>query len=37
MASELGIKHKPKVLPMSNMCGYLTPYILSPDLAFVQI
>ena len=34
MADELGIRLKPETLPFSNMAGYLTPYILSPDLAF---
>ncbi|MEZ4667318.1 MAG: hypothetical protein R3E39_05280 [Anaerolineae bacterium] len=33
MQSSLGIRLKPEVLPFSNIPAYLTPYLLSPQLA----
>lgn len=36
MADVLGIRLKPETLPFSNMAGYLTPFFLSPNLAFVR-
>jgi Creatinase/Prolidase N-terminal domain len=34
MQSVLGIRLRPEVLPFSNLCGYLPPYLLSPQRAF---
>jgi hypothetical protein len=36
MAELLGIRLKPEVLPLSNLQGYLAPFVLSPRRAFVQ-
>jgi hypothetical protein len=33
MENELGIRLKSEVLPFSNLCGYLPPYLLSPQRA----
>jgi hypothetical protein len=33
MAGALGIELHPDVLPLSNLCGYLPPFILRPDRA----
>lgn len=33
MENTLGIKLKPEVLPFSNLSAYLTPFLLSPNLA----
>ena len=33
LASTLGIRLKPEVLPLSNLAGYLPPFWLSPELA----
>ena len=35
MASALGIRLRPEVLPFSNMPAYLTPFFLSPEHAMV--
>jgi hypothetical protein len=34
MQTQLGIQLKPEVLPFSNLSAHLTPFLLSPDLAF---
>jgi hypothetical protein len=36
MGDVLGIRLKPEVLPLSNLCGYLPPFFLSPHLALVR-
>jgi hypothetical protein len=36
MAEVLGIRLKPEVLPLSNLQGYLAPFVLSPRKAFVR-
>jgi hypothetical protein len=36
MADVLGIRPKPEVLPLSNLAGYLPPYILSPRLVLAR-
>jgi hypothetical protein len=36
MADVLGIRLKPEVLPLSNLQGYLAPFVLSPRAAFVH-
>jgi len=36
MADQLGIRLKPEVLPLSNLQGYLPPFILAPGQAFVR-
>jgi hypothetical protein len=36
MASALGIRLKPEVLPFSNLQGYLPPFVLSPRRALVR-
>jgi hypothetical protein len=33
MATQLGIRLKPEVLPLSSLAGYLPPYWLAPGLA----
>ena len=35
MATALGIRLKPEILPLSNMPAYLTPFFLSPETAMV--
>ena len=34
MQNELGIRLRPEVLPLSNLSGYLPPFLLSPRQAF---
>lgn len=34
METQLGIQLKPEVLPFSNLSAHLTPFLLSPNLAF---
>jgi len=34
MQRVLGIRLRPEVLPFSNLCGYLPPFLLSPQRAF---
>ena len=34
MQSRLGIRLRPEILPFSNLCGYLPPFLLSPQRAF---
>lgn len=36
MSDVLGISLKPEVLPLSNLAGYLPPFLLSPDTAFIK-
>ncbi|TCR73365.1 aminopeptidase P family N-terminal domain-containing protein [Rhizobium sp. BK376] len=36
MVEYLGISLREEVMPMSNLCGYLTPFILARNLAFVR-
>jgi hypothetical protein len=36
MAETLGIRPKPEVLPLSNLAGYLPPFLLSPAQVFVR-
>jgi Creatinase/Prolidase N-terminal domain len=36
MADTLGIHLKPEVLPLSNLSGYLSPYMLAPGRALVK-
>jgi hypothetical protein len=36
MADQLGIRLKPEVLPLSNLQGYLPPFILSPGRALTR-
>ena len=33
MQGRLGIRLRPEVLPFSNLCGYLSPFLLSPQRA----
>lgn len=37
MADVLGIRLKPEVLPLSNLAGWLTPYMLNPGLAMTRL
>jgi hypothetical protein len=34
MREVLGIALKPEVLPMSDLCGFYSPFLLRPNLAF---
>jgi hypothetical protein len=36
MADTLGIRLKPEVVPLSNLQGYLAPYLLSPHRVFTK-
>jgi hypothetical protein len=36
MADTLGIRLKPEVLPLSNLAGYLPPFLLAPKRVFVR-
>ena len=35
MAEVIGIELKPEVLPLSNMCGILSPFVLRPNRILV--
>jgi hypothetical protein len=37
MADTLGIRPKPEVLPLSNLAGYLPPFLLSPSQALARV
>ena len=36
MSDVLGIRLRPEVLPFSNLCGYLAPFFLAPEVALVR-
>jgi hypothetical protein len=36
MAEALGIALRPEVLPLSNLAGFLPPFLLRPDLAMTR-
>lgn len=36
MQDVMGIRLRPEVLPFSNLCGYLAPFFLAPDMALVR-
>jgi hypothetical protein len=36
MADTIGIRHKPEILPLSNIPGYLPPVLLAPGKAFTR-
>lgn len=36
MQDVMGIRLRPEVLPFSNLCGYLSPFFLAPEMALVR-
>lgn len=36
MAEKLGIRLKPETLPLSNLAGYLAPFLLAPQRVFIK-
>lgn len=36
MSDVLGIRLRPEVMPFSNLCGYLAPFFLAPEMALVR-
>jgi hypothetical protein len=36
MQDVMGIRLRPEVLPFSNLCGYLAPFFLAPDMALMR-